>query len=134
MEDIFPIITMFAVANSALINMLMASRLLYGMAKQAVLPPALGRVHAERRTPWVAIIFTTLLALGLIIGIGTVSEDAVLTLGGTTSLLLLAVFTIVNIAVSCCAATTTLARTRRRTTRPVRLLVASTSARRPSCR
>ena len=99
MEDIFPIITMFAVANSALINMLMASRLLYGMAKQAVLPPALGRVHAERRTPWVAIIFTTLLALGLIIGIGTVSEDAVLTLGGTTSLLLLAVFTIVNIAV-----------------------------------
>jgi amino acid transporter len=99
MDQLFPIITMFAVANSALINMLMASRLLYGMAKQAVLPPVLGRVHVERRTPWVAIIFTTVLALGLITGIGTVSEDAVLTLGGTTSLLLLAVFTIVNIAV-----------------------------------
>ena len=28
----------FAVANSALINMLMASRLLYGMANQDVLP------------------------------------------------------------------------------------------------
>ena len=42
--DIFPLIAMFAVANSALINMLMASRLLYGMAKQRVLPPALGRV------------------------------------------------------------------------------------------
>ena len=42
--DIFPLIAMFAVANSALINMMMASRLLYGMAKQQVLPPVLGRV------------------------------------------------------------------------------------------
>ena len=58
-EDILPFISMFAVANSALINMLMASRLLYGMARQRVLPPAFGRVHPTRRTPWVAIIFTT---------------------------------------------------------------------------
>ncbi len=56
-------------------------------------------MHPERRTPWVAIIFTTLLAVGLITGLGYVSEDAILTLGGTTSLLLLAVFTVVNIAV-----------------------------------
>jgi amino acid transporter len=42
---------MFAVANSALINMLMASRLLYGMAQQRVLPRFLGKVHAQRRTP-----------------------------------------------------------------------------------
>ena len=57
---------MFAVANSALINMLMASRLLYGMAKQRVLPPALGRVLEGRRTPWVAILFTTAIAVGLL--------------------------------------------------------------------
>ena len=38
---------MFAVANSALINMLMASRLLYGMANERVLPPVLGKVHAR---------------------------------------------------------------------------------------
>ena len=43
-DKIFPLISMFAVANSALINMMMASRLLYGMAKQRVLPPVLGRV------------------------------------------------------------------------------------------
>ena len=36
--DIFPFMTVFAVANTALINMLMASRLIYGMAKQDVLP------------------------------------------------------------------------------------------------
>ncbi|MDQ3716873.1 MAG: APC family permease, partial [Actinomycetota bacterium] len=58
-SDILPFISMFAVANSALINMLMASRLIYGMAKQRVLPPVLGKVHPDRRTPWVAIIFTT---------------------------------------------------------------------------
>jgi APA family basic amino acid/polyamine antiporter len=90
---IFAFITMFAVANSALINMLMASRLLYGMANERVLPKVLGRVHRTRRTPWVGIIFTTLIAFGLI-------WFADLTaLGGTTALLLLCVFTVVNVAV-----------------------------------
>ena len=55
---IFPFISMFAVANTALLNMMMASRLLYGMSRERVLPGALGRVHATRRTPWVAILFT----------------------------------------------------------------------------
>jgi APA family basic amino acid/polyamine antiporter len=90
---IFAFITMFAVANSALINMLMASRLLYGMANERVLPKVLGRVHPTRRTPWVGIVFTTVIAFFLI-------WFADLTaLGGTTSLLLLCVFTVVNIAV-----------------------------------
>ncbi|GIE34387.1 amino acid permease [Actinoplanes italicus] len=90
---LFAFITMFAVANSALINMMMASRLLYGMANERVLPRILGRVHRRRRTPWVGILFTTLIAFGLI-------WFADLTaLGGTTALLLLCVFTIVNVAV-----------------------------------
>ncbi|HEU5484539.1 MAG TPA: APC family permease [Microlunatus sp.] len=93
-DQIFPLISMFAVANSALINMLMASRLLYGMANQKVLPPVLGRVLPGRRTPWVAILFTTALAAGLLIFAGGVSQ-----LGGTTALLLLAVFSVVNITV-----------------------------------
>jgi APA family basic amino acid/polyamine antiporter len=93
-DQIFPLISMFAVANSALINMLMASRLLYGMSRQRVLPPVLGRVLPRRRTPWVAIVFTSVLACGLITFVGKVSQ-----LGGTTALLLLAVFTVVNI---CC--------------------------------
>ena len=98
-EDILPFISMFAVANSALINMLMASRLLYGMARQRVLPPVLGRVHPTRRTPWVAIIFTTVLAFGLIIFVSLGASDAVATLGGTTALLLLGVFSVVNLVV-----------------------------------
>ena len=97
--DIFPFIAMFAVANSALINMLMASRLLYGMAKQHVLPPFLGKVHPTRRVPYMSILFTTGLSLGLIAYVNTLSEDGIALLGGTTALLLLAVFAVVNIAV-----------------------------------
>ncbi|HEY1245376.1 MAG TPA: APC family permease [Hyphomicrobiaceae bacterium] len=91
---IFAFITMFAVANTALINMLMASRLLYGMGREGVLPAALGRVHAGRRTPYVAIAFTTLLAFSLITFVGEIPA-----LGGTTALLLLCVFIVVNTAV-----------------------------------
>ncbi|MEI9902246.1 MAG: APC family permease [Hyphomicrobium sp.] len=92
--SVFGFITMFAVANSALINMLMASRLIYGMSREHVLPPLLGKVHAGRRTPYIAIIFTTLLAFALIAFVGEVPA-----LGGTTALLLLCVFTVVNVAV-----------------------------------
>ncbi len=91
---IFAVITMFAVANSALINMMMASRLIYGMAREGVLPSVLGKVHSGRRTPYIAIGFTSLLAVGLILFAGGVPA-----LGGTTALLLLCVFAIVNVAV-----------------------------------
>ena len=91
---LFGVITMFAVANSALINMLMASRLVYGLSRERVLPPLLGQVHARRRTPTTAILFTTALAFGLITFVGAVPA-----LGGTTALLLLLVFTVVNVAV-----------------------------------
>ncbi len=102
-DKIFPFIGMFAVANSALINMLMASRLLYGMANAGVLPRVLGNVHRSRRTPYVSIIFTTLLAFGLITYVvrANASSDGaanITLLGGTTSLLLLSVFTVVNIS------------------------------------
>jgi basic amino acid/polyamine antiporter, APA family len=98
--DIFPFITMFAVSNTALINMLMASRLIYGMARQHVLPPVLGAVHPKRQTPWVAIMFTTAIAFCLIFYVsGFASANAISLLGGTTSLLLLMVFAVVNVAV-----------------------------------
>ena len=98
-DTIFPFLTVFAVANTALINMLMASRLIYGMAQQDVLPRSLGKVLPGRRSPWTAIVFTTLLALGLISVVTLDSESSVVgALSGTTALLLLAVFTIVNIA------------------------------------
>ncbi|MCO4253859.1 APC family permease [Pseudarthrobacter cellobiosi] len=98
-DRVFPFLAVFAVANTALINMLMASRLIYGMARQNVLPPALGKVLPGRRTPWAGILFSTVLALGLI---WYVTSDAksniVANLSGTTAFLLLCVFTVVNVA------------------------------------
>jgi APA family basic amino acid/polyamine antiporter len=90
---LFAAITLFALANGALINMIMASRLVYGMSNEGVVARFLGRVLPGRRTPWVAILFTT--ALGVIL----VSTGDLGDLADTTVFLLLCVFTIVNIAV-----------------------------------
>ncbi len=99
-ERLLPFISMFAVSNTALINMLMASRLIYGMSRQRVLPRALGAVHPTRHSPWVAIVFTTLIAFGLILYVTAFANSkAIALLGGTTSLLLLAVFAMVNVTV-----------------------------------
>jgi amino acid transporter len=90
---LFALIALLAVANTALINMMMASRLVYGMSREGIVPPVLGRVHARRRTPYVAIGFTVVLALTL-----TATGD-LSGLADTTVLLLLLVFAVVNVAV-----------------------------------
>ena len=91
--ELFSFIALMAVANSALINMIMASRIVYGMADQGIVARAFGRVLPARRTPIVAILFTTAIAVVL------VSTGDLATLADTTVLLLLFVFTIVNVAV-----------------------------------
>ena len=87
---LFTVITLFAVANTALVNYVTASRLLYGMARQGLLPQRLGNVHAARRTPHLAVaaLFLVLAPLALL---GTITE-----LAAATVLLLLLVFTVVN--------------------------------------
>ena len=90
-DRVFSAIALFALANGALINMIMASRLLYGMAREGVVPAPLGRVHEARRTPWVAIVFVAALACLLAVT-GDLSD-----LADTTVLLLLIVFAIVNV-------------------------------------
>lgn len=93
---VFAGIALLAVANGALINMIMASRLLYGMSNRRVLPGLFGHTLAGRRTPHIAIVFTTLIAIVLI---ATAGEEGISTLADTTVLLLLAVFTVVNVTV-----------------------------------
>jgi basic amino acid/polyamine antiporter, APA family len=89
---LFSAIALFALANGALINMIMASRLLYGMAREGIVPSVFGRVERRRDTPWIAIAFTTLVAAGLLVS-GTVTD-----LADTTVLLLLVVFAGVNLS------------------------------------
>ncbi|WP_314425608.1 APC family permease [uncultured Microbacterium sp.] len=90
---LFSLIALVAVANGALLTMIMVSRLTYGMAEQHLLPAVLGRVLPNRKTPWVAILTTTLVAMGL-----TLVGDLA-TLAETVVLLLLVVFLSVNISV-----------------------------------
>jgi amino acid transporter len=87
---VFTAITLFAVSNTALVNYVTASRLIYGMARQGLLPAALGDVHASRLTPHIAIaaLFLILAPLALL---GTIAE-----LAAATVLLLLLVFAVVN--------------------------------------
>jgi amino acid transporter len=90
---LFSLIALIAVANGALLTMIMTSRVTYGMAEQGLLPGVLGRVLPKRRTPWVAIVATTVLALLLtLVGDLTILASAVV-------LLLLFVFISTNVAV-----------------------------------
>ncbi|WP_313480821.1 APC family permease [Microbacterium sp.] len=90
---LFSLIALIAVANGALLTMIMASRLAFGMAEQGLLPSPLGRVLPRRRTPWVAIVATTGVAmlLTLVGDLGTLAETVVL--------LLLLVFISANVSV-----------------------------------
>jgi basic amino acid/polyamine antiporter, APA family len=89
----FDFVTLFAVSNTVLINYIMGSRLLYGMARQGLMPAVLGRVHRTRHTPYVAIF--TLLTVVLVLA-GSGGENAVKELASSTSLLLLCSFIVVN--------------------------------------
>ncbi|GAA2179201.1 APC family permease [Leucobacter tardus] len=90
---LFSLIALIAVANGALLTMIMASRLTYGMSEQGLLPSVLGKVLPGRRTPWVAILATTLVAMLL-----TLVGDLA-TLAETVVLLLLFVFLSANVSV-----------------------------------
>src|SRR4028119_884297 len=89
---------LLAVSNGALINLIMASRVVYGMGDQGVLPRIFSTVHPNQRTPWIAIIFTSLVALALIITVGR-NDEALSTLSSTTVVLLLSAFVVVNVSV-----------------------------------
>lgn len=73
--------------------MIMASRLMFGMARLGLLPTPLSKVLPKRRTPWAAIVASTLVAIGLTLT-GTLAA-----LAQTVVLLLLFVFLSTNVAV-----------------------------------
>lgn len=89
---IISVIGMFAVVNGALIQMIMSSRLFYGMAVRGWLPGFLGRVHAPTRIP----MNSTLLVLVLIFAAAMMLP--LVTLAELTSYLVLMVFALVNLS------------------------------------
>ena len=92
-EKLFAAIGLLALSNGALINMIMASRLLYGMSQEGVVPGPFAKVLPSRRTPWFAIAFTSAVA-AVLVATGDLGS-----LADTTVALLVVVFAIVNVCV-----------------------------------
>jgi amino acid transporter len=90
---LFAAIALLAVANTALVNLIMASRLLYGMARQGLVPRSLALVDGKRKTPYAAILLSVAFAAVL------VCTGDLTGLADTTVLLLLLVFAVVNVSV-----------------------------------
>ncbi len=86
------LISLVAVINGALIQIIMASRVMYGMARQNVAPQLFGSVNPLTRTPVHATVATTIGVLILALWLPLV------TLARTTSFITLAVFALVNLA------------------------------------
>lgn len=87
----FSIVALLAICNTGLLNLIMASRLSYGMAREGLLPAPLARVHPVRATPWIAVLLAFALAVSLAISGG------VQVLAQTTSLLLISVFAVLHV-------------------------------------
>lgn len=84
------LISLFAVVNGALIQIIMASRLLYGMSREGWLHPALSTIHPVRRTPLLATVLATLTVLILALWLPLV------TLAKATSFVMLIAFSLIN--------------------------------------
>lgn len=89
---IFVIIACVAITNTCLVQLITQSRIMYGMAREGVVPRIFARTHRSRRTPWVAIVFTAIISLLLIVGVG---EEGVNTFANATVAFLLAIFALV---------------------------------------
>jgi len=86
------VISLFAIVNGLLIQLIMASRVLYGMAVQGRAPIVFSRVSALTHTPWLATLVVIVLLLVFALWL------PLLTLAKLTSFVILLIFTLINLA------------------------------------
>jgi APA family basic amino acid/polyamine antiporter len=91
-QVVFTIIALFAVLNTALLNFITASRLLFGMSREGLLPAWLGKLHPRRATPYRTLLVILPLAICLAL------SSTLQFLAGTTATLILVMFCLVNIS------------------------------------
>ena len=91
-STLISVIALFAVINGALIQVVMAARVLYGGGEQGWLPKVLAKVNPKTQTPVLATGLVTLLVLifALWLPLGTLAR--------LTSFIILLIFTVVNVA------------------------------------
>lgn len=86
------IISLFAIVNGVLTQIIMASRVLYGMAGQQRAPELLKTVSKRTHTPWIATSIIVMLILGFALWLPLV------VLAKTTSFIILMIFSLINIS------------------------------------
>ncbi|OOZ37534.1 APC family permease [Solemya velesiana gill symbiont] len=87
-------VALFAIINSALIQVILASRVLYGLANMGSLPGRLAYIHPKTRTPLIATALITLLIAVLALWFPLVE------LATATSIITLMVFSLVNLSLA----------------------------------
>ena len=91
-STLISVIGLFAIINGALIQIIMAARVLYGQATMGQLPKVLAHINVRTQTPLIATALVTSLVLALAL-IGDLAG-----LARTTSILMLTVFAFINLA------------------------------------
>jgi amino acid transporter len=103
MTLLFAVIAMIAITNTTLVAIVTQPRILYGMAKEDVVPGAFGKIHSNRRSPWVGLLFSLvvvagLLVVGTLMGKAGVGVDLVGRLATVTVVFLLFIYALVIVA------------------------------------
>ncbi len=103
MTTIFAVIAMVAITNTTLVAVVTQSRILYGMAREDVVPGVFAKIHSSRRSPWVALIFSAFVVIGLLLIGGALNKagvgvDVVERLSLVTVVLTLSIYVMVILA------------------------------------
>jgi amino acid transporter len=103
MSTLFSIIALVAITNTTLVTIVTQPRILYGMAREDVVPGVFAKIHPTRRSPWVGLLFSGTV-VGLLLAIGTAVTasgggiDLVGRLATVTVVLLLAIYALVIVS------------------------------------
>ena len=103
MAKLFTVIALIAITNTTLVTIVTQPRILYGMAREDVVPGIFARIHSTRRSPWVGLLFSGLV-VGLLLVVGTAVTasgggiDLVGRLATVTVVLLLAIYALVIVS------------------------------------
>ncbi len=89
---IISLISLVAVMNGALVQIIMGARVMYGLSKQGLAPLWLGKVHKKYQTPVVATILISLVVWFLAVAL------PLTTLAKLTSFIIIVVFLLVNLS------------------------------------
>ena len=100
MTTLFSIIALIAITNTTLVTIVTQPRVLYGMAREDVVPGVFAKIHPTRRSPWVGLIFSgvvvgSLLVIGTLVTEAGGGIDLVGRLATVTVVLLLAIYALV---------------------------------------